>query len=394
MSLATDSGQVIDTNGYYKMSLNGKETDCLLWGAAASDVENALETKLSTGQVIVTRRGGGVSQTELQRLRMTADAEVTSDTTGLFQLQFTLQGQSAATSCISYGVSAANLQKELNALSNLNSAVDHINVTRDGDGSSTWGFGYEYLINFRGPVGGGYSPVVGNVPLLEIVNVGQSPCSSTAIGGHPALIMETVRQGSAGYTYDIFFMDYTATATVPLLWLQHEGQGSACTTGWVHNGGSVRRASMEMIDFGGSSEIQILTIYNKNAAGRFQLSFLGQRTACLSFSAAASAVQDALNALTNVGTGGVAVTRDIDVKVALNGYIHRITFVGDLVTGNVPLLTVQEADANCLNAGPTTKAAVTMDTQGGTNSGGFALTSFYNGEAPGTAHCVQHLATV
>ncbi|KAE8981594.1 hypothetical protein PF011_g21959, partial [Phytophthora fragariae] len=392
LSQATDSGQVIDTNGYYKMSLNGKETDCLLWGAAASDLETALETKLNTGEVIVTRRGGGISQTELQRLRMTADAEVTSDTTGLFQLQFTLQGQSAATNCIGYGVSAASLQKELNALSNLNIAVDHINVTRDGDGSSTWGFGYEYLINFRGPVAGGYSPVVGNVALLEIVNVGQSPCSSTAIGGHPALIMETVRQGSPGYTYDIFFMDYTATATVPLLWLQHEGQGSVCTTGWVHNGGSVRRASMEMIDFGGSSEIQVLTIYNKNAAGRFQLSFLGQTTTCLSFSAAGSGVQDALNALTTIGTDGVAVTRDSDVKVALNGYIHRITFVGDLVTGNMPLLAVQEADATCLNPGPTTKATMGMDTQGGINSGEFALTSFYNGEAPGVPHTAYSIS--
>ncbi|GMF63741.1 unnamed protein product [Phytophthora fragariaefolia] len=386
LSLATDSGQVVDTNGYYKMSLNGMETDCLLWGAAASYLENAIETKLNTGDVIVTQRGGGISQTEIQRLRMTADAEVTSDTTGLFQLQFTLQGQTAATNCISYGVSAVNLQKELNSLSNLNIAGDHINVTRDGDGSSTWGFGYEYLINFRGLVTGGYSPVVGNVPVLEIVNVGQAPCSSTSVGGHPALIMETVRQGSPGYTYDIFFLDYTASATVPLLWLQHEGQGSVCTTGWVQNGGSVRRAYMEMINFGGSSAIQILTIYNKNAAGRFQLTFLGQTTTCLAFSVNALVVQDALDALSTIGTGGVVVSSHTDVKVAQNGYIHRITFVGDLVTGNLPLLAVQEADAACLNAGPTTKATIAIDTQGGANSGEFAMISFYNGEAPGVSH--------
>ncbi|KAG6623132.1 Titin isoform N2B [Phytophthora cinnamomi] len=392
LSLATDSGQVIDTTGYYKISLNGKETDCLLWGAAASDVENALETKLSTGEVIVTRRGGGISQTEVQRLRMTADAEVTSDTTGLFQLQFTLQGQTAATNCISYGVSADNLEKELNGLSNLNFAADHINVTRDGDGSSTWGFGYEYLINFRGPVAGGYSPVLGNVPLLEIVNVAQTPCSSTAIGGHPALIMETVRQGSPGYTYDIFFMNYTAAATIPQLYLQHEGQGPACTTGWIQNGGSVRLASVEMIDFGGSSEIQVLTVYNKNAAGRFQLTLLGQTTACLPFSADASAVQGALNALSTIGSGGVAVSTDTDVKVGVDAYIHRVTFVGDLVTGSVPLLAVQEATSTCLNPGPTVKASVALDTQGGTNSGEFALTSYYNGEAPGVPHTAYSIS--
>ncbi|KAF4040436.1 hypothetical protein GN244_ATG07296 [Phytophthora infestans] len=256
LSLATDSGQVIDTSGYYKMSFNGKDTDCILWGATASELQDALEDKLDTGKIIVTRRGGGISQTEIQRLRMTADAEVTSDNTGLFQLQLTYAGETAATHCISYGVSAVNLQKELNGLSNLGLIVDHINVTREGDGSSTWGFGYEYLIHFRGPVIGGYSPVIGDVPLLEIANVGQGLCSSTAVGGHPALIIETVREGSPGYIYDIFFMDYTESATVPTIWLQHEAQGSACKTGWIQNGGSVRRAYLKTMDSGGSSEIK------------------------------------------------------------------------------------------------------------------------------------------
>ncbi|ETL49307.1 hypothetical protein L916_01186, partial [Phytophthora nicotianae] len=385
LSLATDSGQVIDSSGYFKMSLNGKDTDCMLWGATASDLEDALENKLNTGKVIVTRRGGGISQTEIQRLRMTADAEVTSDSTGLFQLQFTYAGVTTATNCISYGVSAVNLQKALNGLSNLDFVVDHINVTREGDGSSTWGFGYEYLINFRGPVTGGYSPVIGDVPLLEIVNVGQNLCSSTAVGGHPALIIETVRDGSPGYIYDIFFMDYTETAMVPTIWLQHEAQGSVCKTGWVQNGGSVRRAYLETVDYGGSSEVQGLTIPNKNAAGKFLLTFAGQTTSCIAYSASASAVADALNLLSTIG-GGVSVSRDTDVKEAPNGFIHRITFSGDLVTGNVPLLSVQEATSACLSPQPTTKAEVTVDTEGGQNSGQFALTSYYNGEASEVSH--------
>ncbi|KAG2799873.1 hypothetical protein PC129_g19825, partial [Phytophthora cactorum] len=385
LSLATDSGQVIDTSGYYKLSLNGKDTDCMLWGATASDLEDALENKLNTGKVIVTRRGGGISQTEIQRLRMTADAEVTSDSTGLFQLQFSYAGETAATNCISYGVSAVSLQKELNGFSNLDLIVDHINVTREGDGSSTWGFGYEYLINFRGPVTGGYSPVIGDVPLLEIVNVGQNLCSSTAVGGHPALIIETVREGSPGYIYDIFFLDYTNTATIPTIWLQHEAQGSACKTGWIQNGGSVRRAYFETIDSGGSSEIQELKILNKNAGGKFVLTFAGQTTSCLAFSASASAVEDALNLLSTIG-GGVLVSRDTDVEVVPNGFIHKITFVGDLVTGNVPLLSVQEATTACLSPQPTTKAVITLDKEGGQNSGEFSLTSYYNGEASEVPH--------
>ncbi|OWZ23436.1 Titin isoform N2B [Phytophthora megakarya] len=393
LSLATDSGQVIDSNGYYKMSLNGKETDCMIWGAAASDLEDALENKLNTGKVIVTRRGGGISQTEIQRLTMTADSEVTSDSRGLFQLQLTYAGVTAATDCISYGISDTNLQKNLNSLSNLNIAVDHINVTRQGDGSSTWGFGYEYLINFRGPLAGGYSPVIGDVPLLEIVNIGQGRCSSTSVGGHPALIIETVRDGSPGYIYDIFFMDYTPAAIVPTISLQYKDQGlaSVCSTGWIQNGGSVRRASIETIDSGGSSEIQVLTIRDTTAIGTFMLSFHGQTTSCLLFNAGASAVKDALNALSAIG-GGVSVSGDKNVNLSPNGFVHRITFVGDLVTGNVPLLVVQEASVTCLNPQATTKAVVSLDTEGGQNSGAFALTSYYNGEAPAVPHVAYSIS--
>ncbi|KAF1784585.1 Immunoglobulin-like fold [Phytophthora cactorum] len=302
LSLATDSGQVIDTSGYYKLSLNGKDTDC-------------------------------ISQTEIQRLRMTADAEVTSDSTGLFQLQFSYAGETAATNCISYGVSAVSLQKELNGFSNLDLIVDHINVTREGDGSSLGGLATR-----------------------------QNLCSSTAVGGHPALIIETVREGSPGYIYDIFFLDYTNTATIPTIWLQHEAQGSA----W-------------------SSEIQELKILNKNAGGKFVLTFAGQTTSCLAFSASASAVEDALNLLSTIG-GGVLVSRDTDVEVVPNGFIHKITFVGDLVTGNVPLLSVQEATTACLSPQPTTKAVITLDKEGGQNSGEFSLTSYYNGEAPASGN--------
>ncbi|RLN90850.1 hypothetical protein BBJ28_00020993, partial [Nothophytophthora sp. Chile5] len=384
LSLATDSGQVVGTKGYYTMSLNGETTDCMLWGAEASDLETALETTLNAGDVIVTRRGSGTSKTELQRLRMTADAEVTSDNTGLFQIQFTLDGRTSATGCVSYGVSAVDLQSELNSLGNLNSAGDQINVTREGDGSSTWGFGYEYLIDFRGPHAGGYSPVVGDVPQLEIVNVGLSPCSSAVVGGHPALIMETVRQGAAGFTYDIFFLDYPETVFAPLISLQHEGSGGVCTTGWVHNGGSVRKASVEMLEFGGNREVQTLTIRDSGAAGTFQILFSGETTDCLPFDAAAT---DVANALAFLGDAGVLVSRDSDVVEAPNGFVYRVTFVGDLVTGNVPLMEVQESNVACDTVLlTTTKVTMASDIEGGMPSGEFALTSYYDGEAPDTSH--------
>ncbi|KAF4036484.1 hypothetical protein GN244_ATG11188 [Phytophthora infestans] len=97
---------------------------------------------------------------------------------------------------------------------------------------------------------------------------------------------------------------------------------------------------------GGSSEIQVLTFPKRNAVGTFLLTFAGQTTSCLAFSASASALKDALNLLTTID-GGVLVSRDTDVRVVPNRCIHKITFVGDLVTGNVPLLSVQEVTTAC-----------------------------------------------
>ncbi|KAL8005508.1 putative ankyrin repeat and fibronectin type-III domain-containing protein [Plasmopara halstedii] len=391
LSLATNLGQVFDTSGYYTMSLDSAETECIRWGATERELKDALENTLNTGKVIVTRRGGGKSTTEIQRLRMTANLEVT-ESRGLFQLQLTLDGKTSSTDCIDYGISAMDLQIELNKLSNLNIIVDHINVTREGDGSSVWGYGFEYFIHFRGPKSGGYSPVIGDVPLLKIANVGQNMCSSIGAGVHPILTIETVREGTPAYTYDIYFLDYTKSASVPTIGLNHEGQGSACLTGWYHSGGSVRRASIISIERGGSSEVQVLIISSEIAASRFLLDFAGQTTTCFHFDASALEIENALNALTTVEAGGVSVSRDIDFSLVPKGYVYRITFVGDLVSGNAPLLIVKEATNACLNAQATTKAAIKLDTEGGQNSGAFALTTYYDGEAPQVPHVAYSIS--
>lgn len=198
LTLATDSGRVIDSSGYFKLTLGGHASDCLRWGVTESDLESQLETKLATGDVIVTRQGSGESITEVQRLRMTASSEVTSGNTGLFQLMFTTDGETMTTGCLSYGISAEDLQTALNGLGNFGATGDHINVTRTGDGTSSWGFGYEYLVNFRGPISGGYSRVLGNMQPIVVVNVGEPPCAPV-VGGNPALIVETVRGGAPGY---------------------------------------------------------------------------------------------------------------------------------------------------------------------------------------------------
>lgn len=398
ISLATDSGQVVDSQGYFLLKRDALTTPCLPWGVDAGVLEKNLEDVLQTGDVLVARRGSGNSVTEIQRLRLTSNSEVTSTNTGLFQLKFTIDGNTAATGCLAYGISAEQLQREINEMSNLVSLVYHVNVTRDGDGTSAWGYGFEYLINFRGPITGGYSPVLGNVNQLEVINVGQGPCAPV-VGGTPALIIETVRQGTAGFDYDIFFLD-SPDATTPLLVLQDANAG-ACTLNakWVHNGGSSRKASISMIALGGSSEVQTLIVSDPlnaiPAGSQYKLSFGGASTACVAFDASDADLQTKLTSLAAIGANGVMVSRDVDPILAPHGFVYRITFVGQLVTGNVASLQTITNGA-CTNLPLTASAIVGVETPGGLSSGDFVLTRLYDGERPGShvAYSVTQLFRV
>lgn len=394
LTLATDSGSVIDTAGFFKLKLGGRTSDCLRWGATESDVESQLENKLATGDVIVTRQGSGESITEIQRLRMTSSSEVTSGTTGLFQLMLTVDSETMTTSCLSYGVSAEDLQTALNGLGNFGATGSHINVTRTGDGTSSWGFGYEYSVNFRGPVSGGFSRVLANVQPMAVINVGTSPCAPV-VGGNPALIIETVREGTPGYRYDIFFLDYPSAIT-PLITMLDE-RNSLCVKNWVHDGGSVRQAKVESVAIGGSAEIQVLTIRNIGAqapAPTFALTFSGQTSPCLAVSSEASDIQDALNGLLTIGAGGVWVSRDTQPVIAPGGFIYKITFIGDTVTGNVPELVLDYT----VCVAPTGASEIIVETavDGGQPPSAFALTEHYDGEAPGThvGYAVSQLFSV
>lgn len=392
--LATDSGQVVDTTGYFTLTLNGHTTGCLTWGISETDLETQLEMILNAGDVLVARRGSGQSITEVQRLRMTSNSEVTSGNTGLFQLMFTIGGNTAVTGCLAYGISADDLQTAINQMSNLVSVVNHVNVTRDGDGTSAWGYGYEYLINFEGPASGGYSIVLGNVNQMKIINIGTGACAAVA-SGNPALIIETLREGEAGFTYDIYFLDYV-TAYTPLLALQDE-RTATCTTGWVQNGGSSRKASVESISLGGSSEIQTLVVKDTgppSVLGSYKLTFAGVTTGCIPFASTASQLQTTLTGLSTIGSNGVLVSRDIDPLTAPNGFVYQITFVGELVTGNVPLLVIDAT--SCQATAVTSSVSILYQSNGGQSPGKFALTSSYEGEHPGShvAYSVSQLFTV
>jgi hypothetical protein len=82
-------------------------------------------------------------------------------------------------------------------------------------------------------------------------------------------------------------------------------------------------------------EIQTIDLSGGNdpTAGTWTITALGQTTGALAWDASAATVQAALQALSNIGFGGVTVT-----KV---GFVYTLTFAGNL--GNIAAVTVDSA---------------------------------------------------
>jgi hypothetical protein len=103
----------------------------------------------------------------------------------------------------------------------------------------------------------------------------------------------------------------------------------------------------------GTAEVQTLAA-SAATAGTFTLTFDGQTTAPLPYTATAAAIQAALQALSNVGVGGITATGG-----PANTTNVVLTFAGPLATGNQSLLVL---DKSLLTGGGA--AAVTETTRG------------------------------
>lgn len=86
------------------------------------------------------------------------------------------------------------------------------------------------------------------------------------------------------------------------------------------------------------SEVQLLTITGSPTGGTFTLTFNGQTTAGIAYNAAAAAVQTALQALTNVGTGNLTCSGG-----PLPGSTVTFTFAGALAGQHQSLITANLA---------------------------------------------------
>ena len=70
-------------------------------------------------------------------------------------------------------------------------------------------------------------------------------------------------------------------------------------------------------------------------------------TGCLAFGVSAALLEEALNGMDSIGAGGVTVTRSGNGGAAYGyGYAYTVSFVGNAVAGNVPLLEAWNSTAD------------------------------------------------
>lgn len=98
------------------------------------------------------------------------------------------------------------------------------------------------------------------------------------------------------------------------------------------------------------NEQQTVTLNNTPTGGTFTLTFDGQTTSAIAYNAAASAVDTALEALSTIGAGNVAVSGS-------NGGPYTVEFTGALADENVPAMTANGASLTGAGDQPTVTIA-------------------------------------
>jgi len=279
--LAAGSGEV--EGEYFKLGYGAEETTCIEWGASPSEVKDHLDSLTGIGdddsqEIIVTRTGSGSSSAEIQQIVLASDVAVQEGTSAGYRLRWNHNGYDAITDCIKYHATADDIE---DALSNMhcesgdcfpacdgvlcNNAVTdgHIRVTREGDGSSSWGYGYEISFLFEGPIEGGNSGVLSDVPEFGVVyNTGDANKCKPVESGNPIFRVDTLREGAPAYTYSVYFVGKLFSDVQPIT-IPEKGPTSSC---WgmltTHSGGSTSDVWIETVQNSGSQETYRADISN------------------------------------------------------------------------------------------------------------------------------------
>lgn len=172
--------------------------------------------------------------------------------------------------------------------------------------------------------------------------------------------------GSAGGPWTVEFLQQYANVNVP----EMTGDGTNITKD--SSGYAVVVQTIQQGD-AGLNEIQHIRLAGPPASGTFTLTFDSQETGNIDFDATAAEMQTALEALSNIASGDVAVTQPA-------AFEYRVEFKGTYANANVNLLT---ADGENLGGGAS--GTVTEKTKGsaGTNERQDGFFNWFRGTGAG-----------
>ena len=169
-----DTEHVVESISADGMSINFETSYRATDGSGGNEAANV--TRVIPESVIVARSGTGKSVSEVQRIVLTATADVQPlEGQGFFRLKWVHGNEEKITECLEFGADPSMVQAALDALGyDLDESGSrfeegdegHIIVTREGDASASSGYGYTYTFEFSGVAG--ISTVVGNVEQLQV----------------------------------------------------------------------------------------------------------------------------------------------------------------------------------------------------------------------------------
>lgn len=152
-------------------------------------------------------------------------------------------------------------------------------------------------------------------------------------------------------------LPFVNAGTIGDVTIDGENSVNFSMTGAYTRGGNNWSTGPFNVVYGGTStnEVQTVTITGAPTGGSFRLSFSGQQTANIAWNAANTAVETALEALSNIEDGDVAVTGGPGPSTP-----WVVTFGGNLAGRDVPQMTATSA----LTGGTNPAIAVTTGTPG------------------------------
>ncbi|UUO04621.1 hypothetical protein M4951_14605 [Blastopirellula sp. J2-11] len=293
------------TGGTFTVTFDGQTTSALAYNASAATVQSALEalSNIESGDIAVTGADGGPWLIEFKATYANTNVSaVTVDTSSL------TAGSVLVTEIVEGSIGG--------------NAIQRLTITSSGaiETESTL-----FSIKWRGPGQEAEEvlPFFYSADHFATAAGMKSRLDDHSLIGPTDITVTLVSSTASQRVYDVEFIGTLGGQEIeyPLVFTRSVtgSQTATVDVSIIANGSAT-----------GVNEIQTVTLQGSPTGGTFTLTYSGQTTSALAYNADAATVEAALEALSNIGSGDVAVTLDAGV--------YTIEFQGALATTDVSLL--------------------------------------------------------